>query len=124
MTTNTNTRTPARFFASATPNDEGLYTITDRTDDSVVVTIKGRTHARFFAARLSEFDPSPRVELVPEPKSAKKAKAKGTEREARKAALEAEASKAVRQSHADCSHASTKLARAICRRDRAKAAQA
>jgi hypothetical protein len=104
MTTNTN-RPAARFFASATPNAEGLYTITDRTDDSIVVTIKGRTHARFFASRLTELDPAPRVEepVADEP----------TTDEAKP--------EAKRTSHADCDHASSKLARAICRRERAKA---
>jgi hypothetical protein len=113
MTTNTNpSRSIARFFASAEPTTEGLYTITDRTDDSVVVSIKGRTHARFFAARLSEFNPAPRdAEPV---KAAKPAKAK-------KAAKAEPVTDAKRTSHADCAHVATKMARAICRKERAKA---
>lgn len=102
MTTNTNTRTPARFFASTTANADGLFTITDRTDDTIVTAIKGRAHARFFAARLTEADPAPRVEDEATEAPAAKADAKRT-------------------SHADCDHASSKLARATCRRNRAKA---
>jgi hypothetical protein len=114
MTTNTNPSrsTARRFFASTEPTAEGVYTITDRTDDSVVVTIKGRTHARFFAARLSEFDPAPRdAEPV---KAAKPAKAK-------KATKAEPVTDAKRTSHADCAHVATKMARAICRKERAKA---
>lgn len=103
MTTTRTAKPAARFFASATPNAEGLYTITDRTDDSVVVTIKGRTHARFFASRLSELDPAPRAD------------------DDVQAEAEPEAKPAKRTAHTDCDHASTKLARAICRRERAKA---
>jgi hypothetical protein len=100
MTTNTNTKPAARFFASATANDEGLYTITDRTDGLTVAAIKGRAAARTMAATLTAIDPAPRADDDVQAE----AKAEGK-----------------RTSHADCAHAATKLARAICRRERAKA---
>lgn len=105
MTTNTNpSRTaPARFFASATPNAEGLYTITDRLDSAIVTTIKGRAAARATAALLTAIDLTDQP-LIDQP-----------------AAEPAAKPTAKRTSHADCDHASTKLARAICRRDRAAA---
>lgn len=99
MTTNTNTRTPARFAAAAVTT-KGRYAILDRADNQIVAYVKGRAAARAMAALLTDFDPAPRV--ADEPATEAKPEAKRT-------------------SHADCDHASSKLARAICRRDRAKA---
>lgn len=96
MTTNTNpSRTTARFFASATPF-LGHYVITDRTDGSAVAAVKGRAAARSHAAALTAIDPTD----VQGPRTA------------------SAASTAARTSHVDCAHVSSKLARAICRRDR------
>lgn len=114
MTTNTNpSRTTARFYAAATTNGHGRFEVIDRTDPRILVAIKGRAEARRVAAVLNEHadlvaQPQPRLQAVADkPAKAKKAKP----------AVEAPA----RSSHADCAHASSKLARAICRRDRAKA---
>lgn len=96
MTTNTNpSRTAARFFAADKPAF-GTYPIIDRTDGQIVVNIKGRAAARTIAATLTTIDPAPRVADEPKPE-------------------------AKRTSHADCAHVATKLARAICRKERAKA---
>lgn len=122
MTTNTNpSRTTARFFASTTPNAEGLYVITDRAakgTKAVTAYVKGRAAARAQAAILTAIDPADRVI---ETKATKKAKAQGKAAKAKPAA-KAEPKAATRTSHADCAHASSKLARAICRREAAKAA--
>lgn len=98
MTTNTNpSRTTARFAASTAPRVDGTYAIIDRTDgNAVVATIKGRAAARTIAATLTSIDPAPRTDDDVKPA-------------------------AKRTSHADCDHASSKLARAICRREARKA---
>lgn len=119
MTTNTNPRTPARFYATDKPF-LGMYQVIDRTDGKPVTSVKGRAAARNQATLLSAIDPAPRDERVieettiPAPKKARKAKAAKAEPKV----------DAVRTSHADCKHASSKLARAICRRERSKAATA
>jgi hypothetical protein len=104
MTTNRTTSTPARFAASAVPTD-GLYLVIDRTDSIIVTRIKGRAAARDLAATLTAIDPAPRP--------ADEADA-ATDEAIAKAATK-------RTSHADCDHASTKLARSICRREARKA---
>lgn len=126
MTTNANpSRTTARFAASTVPTD-GLWLITDRTDQIIVTRVKGRQAARDLAAMLSAIDPTVRPDDdVPVPLNLRDTKraVKAAARKAAKAeaAPKAEAKPAtVRASHADCDHASTKLARAICRRERAK----
>lgn len=124
MTTNTNTRTPARFFASATPvPGTGRYSITDRTDGTNVALVKGRQAARDHAAALTAIDPAPRDDndtLALNLRDTKKA-AKAARKAKAEPKAEATKAPAARTSHADCAHASSKLARAICRRERAKA---
>lgn len=122
MTTNTNpSRTTARFYAAATTNGHGLFEVIDRTDPRIVTAIKGRAEARRVAAVLTEHADLIGNGRVIETKATKKAKAQGKAAKAKPAKAEPKAEAPVRTSHADCAHASSKLARAICRRDRAKA---
>lgn len=102
MTTNTNpSRKPAaRFFVPDTrPAGATGWPVMDREGNDLVIRVSGRQMARTIAGELNQRNPEPQG---PRPVDEPKAEAKRT-------------------SHADCEHASSKLARAICRRDRVKA---
>lgn len=93
MTTNTS---PRRFYAAATTNGHGRYEIIDRTDPRIVAAVKGRAAARAHAKILSDIDPADRPVDTPDV----------TEIQSRLRA------------HANCTHETTKQARAVCRRQR------
>lgn len=111
MTTNASpSRTTARFAADTTALTANVWIVRDRNDGLTIASATGRAEARRIAAVLNSV-----ADLIAEPQP--KAKA----RKAKAAKAEADTTSTVRTSHADCDHVATKLARAICRRDRAKA---
>lgn len=111
MTTNRTTSSPVRFSADTTALTANVWIVRDRLDGLTITSTTGRAEARRVAAVLNSH-----AELITEPQGPAPRKARKG-----KAEPKADATSSVRTSHADCAHVATKLARAICRREAAKA---